>query len=145
MLLAHHTILIARPPEAVFDFFTDFSQAPRWRQYVRSMTLVEPGPVHVGSLLRVTMDLMGDAYEFEMEVLLVERPARWRHRTNESDYQGYVEYRFEPESGGTRVTMTMEARPRGIYGWLGVPLLFLRREQPYAEQLPQLKRVMEQS
>ena len=144
MRLFRHTIHIARPSEAVFDFFIDFSQAARWRQYVRTMVPVQSGPLRTGSHIHVTMDVMGKPYEFDLEVLLLERPTRWRHRTNESDFNGFIEYRFEPEDDGTRVTMTMEVWPRGIYGWLGLPLLFMRREQPYAEQLPQLKRVMEE-
>jgi len=33
--------------------------------------------------------------------------------------------------------------PVGWYGWLGMPLLWLRRGQSYKEQLPQLKRAIE--
>jgi hypothetical protein len=76
-------------------------------------------------------------------VLACERPSQWRHCRNETDYRGFVEYRFEPEHTGTRVTMTTEAKPVGLYGWLGLPLLWLSRGKPYREQLPQLKRVME--
>jgi hypothetical protein len=39
--------------------------------------------------------------------------------------------------------MTIEAKPDGLYGWLAMPLLLLRRGRPYAEQLPGLKQVME--
>lgn len=145
MRFARHTIWISRPPADVFDFFVDFSQASRWRQYVRTMERLDDGPLGAGSRLHVTMDLMGEPYVFDMEVLACERPSRWRHRTNETDFHGFVEYRFEPEQDGTRVTMTIEAKPAGLYGWLAIPLLLLRREKPYTEQLPQLKRVLESS
>jgi len=58
-------------------------------------------------------------------------------------FNGFVEYRFESERAGTRVTMTMDVKPKGLYGWLALPLMLLRREKPYAEQLPHLKRAME--
>lgn len=144
MHLVTHTIWIGRPATDVFDFFTDFSQASRWRQYVVSMAPIDPStPIGVGSRLRTEIELMGARETFEMEVLAFNRPSLWRHRTFESDFNGYIEYRFEPEGAGTRVTMTINIKPSGLYGWLGMPLMLLRRERPYAEQLPQLKRVME--
>jgi len=145
MRLVRHTMWISRPPQDVFDFFVDFSQAPRWRQYVRTMERLDDGPLGAGSRLHVTMDLMGEPYAFDMEVLAYERPFRWRHRTDETDLRGFVEYRFDPEQAGTRVTMTIEAKPAGLYGWLAMPLMLLRREKPYTEQLPQLKRALESS
>jgi uncharacterized membrane protein len=143
MRLTRYTIWIARPTEDVFDFFIDFPQAPQWRQYVRTMERLGEGPLDVGSRIRVTMELMGQPCTFTLELLAYQRPRLWRHRTNETDFRGFVEYRFDPEESGTRVTMTIEARPVGLYGWLALPLLLLRREQPYKDQLPHLKRVME--
>ena len=107
------------------------------------MALVGSGPLHAGSKVHVVMDVGGDPYEFDLEVLTFERPALWRHRTHETDYRGAIEYRFEPEALGTRVTMSCDVRPVGWYGWLGMPLLLLRRGKSYSEQLPQLKRAME--
>jgi hypothetical protein len=86
---------------------------------------------------------VGEPYIFDLEVLSYERPSRWRHRTNETDFRGFVEYRFDPEQAGTPVTMTIDASPAGLYGWLAMPLMLLRREKPYTEQLPHLKRALE--
>jgi uncharacterized membrane protein len=143
MRITEHTILISRPPDAVFDFFVDFSQAPKWRQYVVTMQRIDDGPLRAGSRLRVSMDVNGGPYEFEMEVLVCDRPNLWRHRSNEGEFKGYVEYKFEPEQGGTRVTLAMEAKPASLYGWLAMPLMWLRKDKPYADQLPRLKRALE--
>jgi uncharacterized membrane protein len=143
MHLTRHTIWISRPPQDVFDFFVDFSQASRWRQYVRTVERVDEGPLAAGSRLHVTMELMGEPYTFDLELLACDRPSLWRHRTNETDFHGFVEYRVEPEQAGTRVTMTMKAKLAGIYGWLAMPLMLLQREKPYTEQLPHLKRALE--
>jgi uncharacterized protein YndB with AHSA1/START domain len=143
MQLFKHTIWIAKPRDAVFDYFIDFDQASRWRSFVRTMELVGAGPVHAGSKVHVVMDIGGDPYEFDLEVLAYERPALWRHRTNETDYRGAIEYRFESEAQGTRVTMSCEVKPVGWHGWLGMPLLWMRRGKSYREQLPQLKRAIE--
>jgi len=140
-----HTIWVNRPPDAVFDFFTDFAQAARWRQYVRSMAPASPGPIAPGSSINVVLDLNGEEYRFTLEVLAVERPRLWRHRTNEIDFRGYIQYTFESEQQGTRVTMSCVVSPVGFYGWLGLPLMWLKGGMSYREQLPQLKRVMEES
>jgi uncharacterized membrane protein len=145
MRIVQHTISIARPPEVVFDFFVDFSKAPSWRQYVRTMERLDTGPLRAGSRVHVTMELMAEPYIFDLEVLACERPSLWRHRTNETDFHGFVEYRFEPDNAGTRVTMTIEAKPAGLYGWLALPMMWMRREKPYKDQLPQLKRAVEAS
>lgn len=143
MRITEHTILISRPPETVFDYFVDFSQAPKWRQYVVTMQRIDDGPLRAGSRLRVSMDVNGGPYEFEMKVLEYDRPRLWRHRTDDKRFTGYVEYKFEPQQGGTRVTLAMEAKPITLTGWLSVPLMWLRKNKPYADQLPRLKRAVE--
>ena len=143
MRIARHTIWIDQPRDAVFGFFIDFSQASRWRQYVASMTPVDGRPLGVGSRLRVDMEVMGSRQAFDLEVLAFEPPSLWRHRTFESDFKGHVEYRFDTEGAGTRVTMTLVARPKTLYGWLALPIMAISRRKPYSAQLPQLKRVME--
>ncbi|HKS07444.1 MAG TPA: SRPBCC family protein [Gemmatimonadaceae bacterium] len=145
MKLFEHTIWIAHPREAVFDYFTDFSNASRWRSYVRTMEVVGGGPPRAGSTVHVVMDLGGNEYTFDLQVLTCERPSLWRHHTNETDLTGAIEYAFVAEGDGTRVTMRCDAKPASVYGWLAVPLMFLRRGQAYKDQLPQLKRAMEES
>jgi hypothetical protein len=99
--------------------------------------------VRAGSVVHTTMDLGGAEHAFDLEVLHCDRPSRWQHRTNEPDYHGTIEYRFEAESSGTRVTMRCEVWPASAYGWFGLPILFRRRRRAYREQLPQLKRALE--
>jgi len=143
MRLAQHSIHIDRTPADVFGFFVDFSQASRWRQFVRTMTPRQPGPVAAGSVIDVVFDVMGETQTYELTVLTCEPPSLWRHRTNETEFRGSVEYRFDPEHTGTRVTLTIDAKPIAIYGWLAMPLLLLRRRQTYVHQLPQLKAALE--
>lgn len=143
MRTARHTIWIDRPRDQVFAFFIDFSQASRWRQYVQSMTLAGPGPLGAGSRIRTVIELNDARQEFQMEVLAFDPPSLWRHRTLESDFSGFVEYRFDIEGKGTRVTFTISAKPKGVYGWLAMPIMWLHRGRTYTEQLPQLKSAME--
>jgi len=107
------------------------------------MTQVDDRPLGVGSRLRTDIEVNGARQAFDMEVLAFDPPTLWRHRTFESDFKGHVEYRFQAEGTGTRVTLTIEARPKTFYGWLGMPLMGLYRNKPYRDQLPQLKRALE--
>jgi hypothetical protein len=143
MQLFKHTIVIARRPEDVFDFFIDLGKGPSWRQYVKSMELVDAGPLGVGSRIRLMIELMGEDTEYQMTVLAFERPTLWRHHTAENNFTGHIEYRFEPEGTGTRVTMVCLVKPTTVLGWLAMPQLWLARGKAYREQLPQLKRAME--
>jgi hypothetical protein len=144
MRIFTYSTSIARPREAVFDFFLDFNQAARWRKFVRSMQPLTPGPIHAGSRIHTTCDLSDGEYVLDLEVLACDRPNLWRHTVDEVDFRTFVEYRFEPEAAGTRVTMRCDVKPVGLYGWLGLPLLKLHRDEIYRDQLPQLKRTLEE-
>jgi uncharacterized protein YndB with AHSA1/START domain len=143
MRIFTHTVHINRAPEVVFDYFTDFSQAARWRQYVKSMEPMAAGPVRAGSRIKVTMTIGGEESEFMLDVMACEPPSTWRHRTNEKHFKGQIEYRFVAEAGGTRVTMSCDVKPATMYGWFGLPLAMMSRGSGYREQLPSLKRVLE--
>ena len=144
MQLFKHTVWIARPREVVFDYFTNWDAASEWRMYVRSMKPEGSGPLAAGSKINVVLDVAGEQYDFDMTVLEYARPSRWRHRTNETDFNGHVEYEFTPENDGTRVTFSMVVKPRSLYGWLGLPLMWLgRNKSAYRDQLPSLKRAVE--
>ena len=39
--------------------------------------------------------------------------------------------------------MLCDIKPAGLYGWLGLPLMWLSRGKSYREQLPRLKRALE--
>ena len=144
MRVWRHTIWISRTPERVFDFLFEFEHAPRWRAFVKSMEQTDPTPARVGTRIRTVLEILGEEQVMELTLTRLERPVCWRHRTNETDFIGEVEYRLDAERGGTRVTMTGEARPATLYGWLAVPLVWLSRNRAYREQLPRLKHVLEE-
>ena len=61
-----YTIHIDRSPEKVWAYMMDLDKAPRWRNLVRNVEVATPGPVGVGSQLKITFDLQGrqkTAYE----------------------------------------------------------------------------------
>lgn len=143
MRLFKHTIVIDRPRDAVFDYFTDLSQASKWRQFVKSMELIGSGPIAAGARIKATFTLGGEETTFFMNVLVCDRPSLWRHHTEEKHFKGYIEYRFDPAGGGTRVTMSCDTTPATLYGWFGLPLVLMKSGSVYRGQLPALKRAVE--
>src|SRR6185295_3780439 len=103
------------------------------------MTPTTPGPIGPGTVIHVTWDLPSSDYELNLVVAACERPSLWRHTVDETDYLTTIEYRFEPVPGGTSVAMHCNVTPVGWYGWISVPMVWLRRGRLYRDQLPQLK------
>ena len=137
-----YTVHIERSPERVWDYMMDFSNAPRWRNLVRRVEVVTPGPVRIGSELLVTYDLMAKVKQAVSEVWAFEPGRRFGVRNTESHVTGVFEYTLTPESAGTRVTFTCDIEPRS-YMWLLLPLLIRGNRMRYTQQLPNLKKEVE--
>lgn len=137
-----YTIHIDRSPERVWDYMMDFRNASRWRNLVRSVEVLTPGPVRQGSELRVTYDLLGKLRSAVSDVWVFEHARRFGTRNTESNVTGRFEYTLEPEAGGTRVTFACDIRPHNFM-WLLLPLLLRGNRMRYREQLPNLKKEVE--
>ena len=137
------TQLIDRSPEEIFAFMMDFRSASRWRNMVRRMEVVGGGPVHEGSKMLMTMDVMGKTLELEAEVWRYEPPHRFGMRNTRQGITGIFEYVLEPNATGTLVTFTCDIRPHGLM-WLTLPLLLPGNRQRYRDQLAALKRAIDQ-
>ena len=137
-----YTIHIDRSPDRVWDYMMDFGNAPRWRNLVRQIEVLTPGPLRPGSQLKVTFDVMGRQKTATSEVWALEPARRFGVRNSEQNVTGTFEYRLEPEAGGTRVSFSCEIRPRG-FRWLLLPWLLKGNRVRYTEQLPNLKQEVE--
>ena len=121
----------------------DFRTAPRWRNMVRRMEVVGPGPVREGSMVQLTMDVMGKTVQLEAEVWRYEPPHRFGMRNTRQGITGIFEYVLQPEASGTTVTFTCDIRPHGLM-WLILPLILPGNRNRYRGQLAALKRAIEQ-
>jgi hypothetical protein len=70
-----YAIHIDRTPDVVWTYMMDFSKAARWRNLVRHVEVLTPGPLRVGSELRITFDIIGRQKKAVSEIWTVE-PAR---------------------------------------------------------------------
>jgi carbon monoxide dehydrogenase subunit G len=137
-----YTIHVNRSPEQVWAYMMNLSKAPRWRNLVRQVEVITPGPVTTGSQLRITFDVMGKVRKAVSEVWAFEPARRFGVRNTEQNVTGVFEYRLEPEGADTRVTFTCDIQPHGLM-WLLTPWLLKGNRLRYAEQLPRLKQEVE--
>ena len=139
-----HTAYIERTPEQLFAFMIDFSKAPRWRSLVRRIDIVGNGPVHQGTQILVTIDVMGKTRQALSEIWSYDPPRRLGFRNTASNVTGEFEYVLAPEGSGTRVTMTCDIRPHRFM-WLMIPWLLRSNRARYTDQLARLKAAVETS
>ena len=137
-----YTIHIDRNPETVWTYMMDFNKAPRWRNLVRQIEVLTPGPLHVGSELKITFDVMGKVRKVISEVWAFEPARRFGVRNTEQNVSGVFEYTLAPEGAGTKVTFTCDIHPHG-WMWLVLPWLVRGNRMRYTEQLPRLKQEVE--
>jgi len=139
----NYTMHIDTSPAAVFEFMMDFSKSSRWRNLVRRVDVVTPGPLRVGSQLLITMDLRGKVKQFSSEVWAYDPPRRYGVRNTANNVTGVFEYVLEPQNGGTLVRFICDVRPHG-WMWLALPLLIAESRVRYRDQLKNLKTAIEQ-
>lgn len=137
-----YTTHIDRSPEQVWAYMMDFSKAPRWRNLVRQVDVMTPGPVRAGTELKITFDVMGKTRTAVSEVWAFEPARRFGVRNTEHNVTGVFDYVLTPQSGGTGVTFSCDIKPHG-WMWLLLPLLIRSNRMRYAQQLPTLKQEVE--
>jgi uncharacterized protein YndB with AHSA1/START domain len=137
-----NTIHIDRSPEQVWNYMMDFSQAPRWRNLVRQVDVVTPGPLRVGSELRVIFDIMGKTRIVISEVRAFEPARRFAVSNTEQNVTGLFDYTLEPGTTGTTVRFSCDIKPHG-WMWLVLPLMLKANRLRYAQQLPNLNAEVE--
>jgi uncharacterized protein YndB with AHSA1/START domain len=135
---------INRPPEEVWTYMMDFSNAPRWRNLVRTVDVVTPGPLRVGTELKVTFDVMGKTRQTISEVWAFEPVRRFGVRNTEQNVTGVFEYTLTPDARGTAVRFTCDIQLHG-WMWLLLPFMLRSNRMRYAQQLPTLKQELERA
>jgi hypothetical protein len=139
-----YTIHIDRSPEQIWAYMMDFSKAPRWRNLVREIEVLTPGPLRVGSELKLTFDVLGKVRKAISEVWAFEPARRFGVRNTEQHVTGVFEYTLAPDATGVTVTFTCDIQPHG-WMWLLMPWLLRSNRMRYQEQLPRLKHEVEKA
>ena len=137
-----NTVTIRRPPEDVFAFLADLESVPRWNHAIESTTKISPGPVGVGSTYRQIRSEPKRSEE-GFEVTVFEPTHRLAIDGRIGPFHARVAYGLEPIEGATRLTNAVELEPASTAAKLLAPLATSRVKAAVAENLVELKRILE--
>jgi len=114
---AQRSILIDRPPDAVFASFADGATAPQWRSGVLDVSHVSGQGV--GSVWRQGVKGPGGRrIAADYEITAYEPSQRLGFRAIAGPVRPTGEYVLAPEGSGTRLTFSLDARIGGLQGLL---------------------------
>jgi len=109
------SIHIDRAPREVYEYMDDVSREGEWQPNLRAAHQDPPGPSRVGTKKRYVSEFLGREVENTYVVLEVEPGRRLVSETTRDSAAGLrTEVLWEADGGGTRVTMSVEGRPRGF-------------------------------
>ncbi|WP_330348284.1 SRPBCC family protein [Streptomyces sp. NBC_00582] len=133
------SIDVDRSPDDVWAYLIDPSHLPEWQASAVSAELLDPGPPHVGSRLRVTRHVGRREMPMTMEYTEYDPPHAWGLQGVDGPVRGHVHGEITPLEGGhrSRVTMELDFEGRGI-GKVLLPLVVrpqVRKELPLNERL----------
>ena len=135
----HEEIDVDRTPEDVWTYVTDPSHLPEWQAGAVSAEQLDPGPLGVGSRLRITRHVGRRDMPLTMEYTEYDPPHSWSMRGIDGPVRGHVHGEITPLGDGSRsrVTMDLDVEGHGL-GKVLVPLVVrpqLRKEIPVNERL----------
>lgn len=107
------SIIINRPVDEVFAFFTEPANERRWRTHVKEVSLA--GPVAVGTRIhQVVQGPGGRGIPADIEVTAYEPSTRYAFRVVAGPVRPVGEFRFAPDGDATTVSLSLSAELNGI-------------------------------
>ncbi len=105
---------IAAPPGRVFEIATDLGRIAETMSGIDSAEVLTEGPFGEGTRWRETRTLYGKQATEEMWVTGFDPPRSYVVEAESHGSHYRTELTFQPEDGGTRVTMVFAGRPIGL-------------------------------
>jgi uncharacterized protein YndB with AHSA1/START domain len=123
-----HTVELAAPPEAVYDYVTRPWRWHEWHPASKSAT-VAARPLETGDTFEEDIELrplsplpLRLRRRMTYRVVVAEPPLRWEVRGDTGDGWVSIRYAIQPHDGGSRFTRTLSYQTRGLTALL-TPLL----------------------
>lgn len=108
------TVVVAAPPEAVFDVVTDVARLPEWNRAITEVIEV-PERLETGSQWRVRMHALGQSWVSKSQLETLDRTSgRFAYRSQSDDGNpSYADWawRVEPHRTGAKITVTVDLNP----------------------------------
>jgi uncharacterized protein YndB with AHSA1/START domain len=140
MIMAEAELQINRPPEEVFDFWTDVRNENDWNPGSQGWEQTSPGPVGPGTTFKGEVQGMG---AMTMEVVEYQRPFRVTRRGRAKSFDFASTLILEAGASGTRVKATGQVEPRGLFK-LMTPLMGVMMKKRFTATMTNFKRAIEE-
>jgi Polyketide cyclase / dehydrase and lipid transport len=101
---------VATPVEVVFDVASDLAHAAEHVLGIEKIELLTPGPVGVGTKWRETRRMMGREATETLEIKAFDRPRSYTVGCESCGCYFETVFRFEPQAGGTDVTLDVRTK-----------------------------------
>ncbi len=108
-----NSVTIHRPVEQVFAFLTDPKGGSEWHR-ANQISPISDGAIGVGSKFRVSGKFLIWKFDSISEVTEYEHNRKVTYRSDAGMYTYELRYRLAPEDGGTLLTESGSADPRGL-------------------------------
>lgn len=140
MLRVEASTTIKRPIDEVFAVASDSANRPKWVSGVVEFAKTSDGPIGVGTTWHGVGKFMGRRIESDA-VYTVFQANRKFTMDGTKPFPTMMAFTFESVADGTRVDLTVDAEPGGLYRLLG-PLLASGAKRQFQSDLDNLKDLM---
>jgi uncharacterized protein YndB with AHSA1/START domain len=137
-----NTVTIQRPAEEVFAFLADFENIPKWNYAIDETHQAPAGPVGVGTRYRQTRSVPSRSVE-DFQVTVFEPARRLAIQGQIGPFQAQISYELEAAADATRLVNNVELDPSRAALRLVAPLAAPKIKAAVAQNLGQLKLVLE--
>jgi uncharacterized membrane protein len=139
-----HSIEIARPPEAVFDYVNQLDRHSEWQADIVSSKLETPGPVGVGSRASDTRKTPVGTQTVTYEVTEHDPPRRAAFRGVDGPVRPLGSVTIEPVGeAGSRLTLELDLQGHGLLGLIVAPLARSQARKQVPQDQQRLKERLE--
>jgi len=129
---------VATEPAAAFAVLADIVDWPLIISAVRSVELLTPGPIRVGTRLREDRIVFGRDATLDLEVETIERPRRLRLLVEHPDLHYELDHLIDAiYGGGCRLMLIFRSRPKTAPGQTLQPLMTPFMETALRDELEQ--------
>lgn len=134
---------IRRPRAEVAAFACDPENVPRWYRNIRTVEVLDDGPLRVGSRMRFVARFLGRTIDYTYEVTELVPGERLTMTTASGPFPMTTTYSFEDlPTGSTRMSLRNHGSPSG-FGAVAAPVMARAMERAMTKDLRRLTALLE--
>ena len=135
---------IDRPKPEVFEFVSDPTNDPKWRESTVLSEWTSAGPPGVGSTMRSVDKFLGRTLEYTLEITAWDPPNTYGAKASSGPIPVDFTLKFESEGPGTRINLDGDIELGGVFKMAG-GLVRSQLDKQFDKEWAELKRILEDS